>query len=197
MPVSHNWKGEEVLARIRKNVERSIATSAIILQTETKLQLNKGASPPSSSPGSPPHRLTGALGQSIQTDLRGIREKNPRVRVGPSLFIVPYARIQELGGTIVPRKGKALAVPIGAEGRKAARDAGGSLRSLDLIFIKRKGGQAPLLAKSIRGGKGIKPLFILVRSVTLPARPYLKPAAQLARPKIRKQFTSEKLLAEV
>lgn len=196
MTVSHHWKGEEVLTRIRKNVERSIATSAIILQIETKNQLNKGASPPSSAPGSPPHKLTGALGQSIQTDLRGIREKNPRVRVGPSLFRVPYARIQELGGTIVPRKGRALAVPIGAEGRKAARDAGGSIRSLNLIYIKRKGGQAPLLAKSI-GGNAIKPLFILLKSVTLPARPYLKPAAQLARPQIRKQFTPAKLLAEV
>ena len=195
MAVSHDWKGEEVLARIRKNVMRGIATSAIILQTETKNQLNKGASPPSSAPGSPPHKLTGALGQSIQVDLRGIREKNPRIRVGPSLLRVPYARIQELGGTIIAKKGRALAVPIGAEGRKAARDAGGSLRSLDLIFIKRKGGQAPLLAK--KAGKGIKPLFILVKSVTLPARPYLKPAAQLARPQIRKQFTSDKLLAEV
>lgn len=194
MTVSHNWKGEEVLARIRKNVRRSIAASAIILQTETKNQLNKGASPPSSAPGSPPHKLTGALGQSIQTDLRGIREKNPRVRVGPSLFRVPYARIQELGGTIIPKKGRALAVPIGAAGRKAARDAGGSLRSLNLIFIPRKG-QAPLLAKKV--GKRIKPLFILLKSVTLPARPYLKPAAQLARPQIRKQFTSDKLLAEV
>ena len=173
MGASHNWKGEEVLARIRKNVERSIATSAIILQTETKNQLNKGASPPPSAPGSPPHKLTGQLGQSIQTDLRGIREKNPRVRVGPTLLRVPYARIQELGGTISHPGGTPYWVS----------DEGAHFIS------KAKAHQ--LLAK------GIEVKLTKPHTITLPARPYLKPAAQLARPQILKQFTSKKLLAEV
>ncbi len=193
--IRHEWKGEELLDRIRKNVQRSLAASAVILHTEIKNQLNKGSSPPPSAPGSPPHKLTGALGQSIQVDLRGVREKTPRARVGPNLFRVPYARIQELGGTIVPKKGKYLAVPLGEEGRKASQSAGAAgLRSLNLVFIPRRG-KLPLLARKI--GKRIKPLFVLVRSVTLPARPYLKPSAQLARPAIRKQFTSKKLLAGV
>ena len=55
-------------------------------------------------------------------------------------------------------------------------------------------GKPPLLVRKV--GKEILPLFVLLKSVTLPARPYFKPAVRLARPKILREFTARKLLQE-
>lgn len=198
MAVTHKWKGEEFLAQMRKNVEKAVAQSAFTMVDEVKNQLNKHKSPPSSSVGSPPGNLTGTLSRSIQTDLSGLKRKNPRARIGPDMRLAPYARIQELGGPIFPKKGKYLPIPIGAAGRKARRSvSGGSLRQLDLTFIRPKGGGNPLLVKPILGGKAMQILFVLVKRVDIPKRPYLKPAAQLARPKIRRIFAAKNIVAEV
>ena len=54
------------------------------------------------------------------------------------------------------------------------------------MFIKRNG-RAPLLA---RGGKrgSVEPLFVLLRSVTLQARPWAMPALNRAKPRMGKAF---------
>lgn len=99
---------QEVEAKLLKNIRDAIARSGVIMQTEIKLQLNKGAGPPASSAGSPPHKRTGQLGQNVQIDLSNIHALQPSVRVGVNLDTVPYARIHELGGEIVPKAKKAL-----------------------------------------------------------------------------------------
>lgn len=93
---------------------------------------------------------------------------------------VPYARLQEYGGTVLPVKGKFLAIPvgpalnsIGLAKYRSARDAPG------LVYVQSLKGQ-PLLVKLVKGSKGEAPRvevwYVLRQSVTLPARRYLRDA---------------------
>ncbi len=93
---------------------------------------------------------------------------------------VPYARIHEYGGTIVPVRGEYLAIPVGPAlnsiGRaryESARQAPGltflTSRKGNLLLVKTKPGK--------EGGEpGIEVWYVLRRSVTLPARRYLRDA---------------------
>lgn len=95
-----------------------------------------------------------------------------------------YAAIQELGGDIKPDKAKALTVPIhpDAKGKKASDFN-------DLTLIKRKNGP-PLLVRIT--GKGKKQrmdiMFVLLTKVTIPSRPYLRPAVYENKSTILKVF---------
>lgn len=109
MPARFRSNRAALEARFYRASQEAVARSAFALQAEIKRQLNKGASPPASRPGTPPHRLTGQLGQSIATDLRGLNRRNPSARVGTSTVKVPYARVHEYGHPgITPKKGKYL-----------------------------------------------------------------------------------------
>lgn len=184
MTVRHRWKGDELRRNIVADLKSALLQSGIIMQQEIKLQLNKGGPGPPSPPGQPPHKQTGQLGQSIQIDSSDIDDLT--VRVGPDIRRVPYARIQEFGGRIVPRVAKLLAVPVNARARKLTRGRR-SVRDIpNLKFIARRG-KPPLLA-FIENGR-MKPMFVLLQSVTLPERPYIRPAVKLARPRIMKLLT--------
>lgn len=192
MSAEHDWRGNGLVSRIREKARQLNARGSIIIQDEIKRQLSLRASPPSSPAGEPPALRTGTLRRAVQIDLTGLTEPNPSVDVGPDLRVAPYARIQELGGTIRPRRAKALAVPIGQEGRRAARESLRSLRSLNLTLVLRRGRPPLLVRKGPRGS--FKPLFVLLNKVTLPARPYMRPASQLARPRILGMYRREGLL---
>ena len=180
--VTHKWKGGEIFAQIESNARDSVRRAAFILQTEIKLQLSRSTSP--SSPGQPPGAVSGALRRSVQTDLSELRSKL-LARVGPGMV---YSAIQEFGGTIKPVKAKALAVPIGKKGREVVIPPGG-LRSLNLTFVKRKSGKPPVLLD--QDGDVV---FVLLSSVTLPPRPYVRPALKKVRRRILRLFTSAVLL---
>lgn len=177
---------ETIIANARDSVRRA----AIIVQREITKIFPQGGSRQPSPAGSPPNVQTGNLRQSIQVDLSELETDplRPRALVGPDSRLAPYARIQEFGGEI-RAKGGALTVPIGVEGRRAATEAAGrGVRSLDLVFIKRKGGKNPLLARKRADGT-IIPLFVLAKSVTLPPRPYIGPALVNARRRVLAQFS--------
>jgi phage gpG-like protein len=84
----------------------------------------------------------------------------------------PYARIQEFGGTITPKKGKFLAIPL-----PAALDSNGlplrsSPRDWPNAFCRRsKAGNLLIFQKR---GTMIIPLYVLKSSVTIPPRLGLK-----------------------
>lgn len=121
MPATLTWKGDEWLRRVlipaaSMAVEDTAKRGAVIVQRS----MRKGAG--ASSPGSPPNRRSGSLARSI-------------VGVGPRSTGKPLtgavgtnhiaARINEFGGTIRPKKQKALCFPINAAGERFARTRGG------------------------------------------------------------------------
>lgn len=99
---------------------------------------------------------------------------------------VIYARIHELGGTIVPRHTKYLAIPVSPEAKRVAspRDMPG------LVFVQSRRGQ-PLLVDGALGKSrskyklgALKVHFVLRRQVVIPPRPYLRPAADKIYPQL-------------
>lgn len=96
-----------------------------------------------------------------------------------------YARIQELGGTILPKNGKYLAIPISREAKQVA-----SPRDMpNLVFVQSVKGQPMLVSEQLgKGRKGklgkVVVHWLLRLSVTLPARPYLRPAADEVYPQL-------------
>jgi hypothetical protein len=130
--------------------------------------------------------ITGNLRRSLSS--RVIRGGNIVAAIGvikgPAM---KYAAIHEFGGTIKPVKGQYLAIPL-----RAAKSGGGrprfpggpreaALKYPDTFVLKRPG-KNPLICATLRvkgkgknAGKvkGILPLFVLVKSVTMPARHWL------------------------
>jgi len=133
---------------------------------------------------------TGALRKSIDFSVE--RESGQITgRIGPrSDTVQKYAAMMEFGGTILPKKGRMLAVPLPAaltpsgviQGKYNVAD----LHELPLCLIKRKDGSRAYLAdvRDLRAGIKITPLFVLVPSVTIAGRHYMQHAADWLRPKI-------------
>lgn len=153
-------------------VRDGLRSAAIALQSETQ-RLLSGSSP--SAAGSPPGNQTGTLQRSI-----GIGDVDQdTIAVGSNL---PYAPVHENGAVITG----SMTVPLTPEA-KLMRRRNATLRSLDLTFIKRKGGRPPLLAR-INGGRA-EFLFVLKRAITLPPRPFLGPAVRASDGKMQDAFT--------
>lgn len=83
---------------------------------------------------------------------------------------VRYARIHELGGTIRPKRAKNLAIPTDAAKTGAGVSRVPSPRDMALSWAPTNNGPGMLVDESGT------PMFILRKSVTIPARPYLRPA---------------------
>ena len=93
-------------------------------------------------------RLRSSVAARVETASDAVAELH--LRAGGGTGNVRYARIHEYGGTILPIRGKGLAIPVG--------------RSLTAAGVSRG-----------EGGE-----FRLVRSVTLPARHYMRDTLRLA-----------------
>lgn len=198
---------QKILQRVKDGVFFAIQKSAFELQANVQKSLNQGASNfggAPSSPGSPPHNRTGALMRSIQAIDLTVDPIRPSYRVGTNL---EYARIQEYGGPIRPKPGhKYLAIPVGDEGRRAARAANGDLRKLRLQVQRTKSGKLLLVQtigpgeKAFKGGTKsrygeTRILFVLKKFVILPARPYMRPAYNAAQPMIRENIAKATMKA--
>lgn len=107
-------------------------------------------------------QLAGSIFHEVNKDDKSVR----------TIANTEYAAIQEYGGEISAKGGKALAVPIHADAEgKRPRDFS------DLVMIKRKTGP-PLLVRIKSKGKNQRfdIMFVLVKRVNIPAQPYLGPA---------------------
>jgi hypothetical protein len=100
-----------------------------------------------------------------------------------------YARIQEEGGTILPRTRKSLAVPLpfakvapGKWPRHFPQEGPQALH-----FIPRKG-RAPLLAQVKKNAKGetvsVKPIFVLLKRVTVKPQRYIAATSARIAPEV-------------
>ncbi|HOP33234.1 MAG TPA: phage virion morphogenesis protein [Candidatus Hydrothermia bacterium] len=112
---------------------------------------------------------TGRLMSSISH-----KAEETKVTVGTNVI---YGRIQQLGGTIKPKKATKLWVPAGWNTRKLMRKYGGSpssvvkaMKQAGYKIWKASSGKAMLYAE--RKGKP-QVLFVLKDEVTIPARRYL------------------------
>lgn len=103
------WRGKEFTDVVRKNTERLLRRSAVVLQREMKTTLSHpghgihhpGASYRSSAEGDPPTVQTGHLRRSIQIDLGTARfhSRNPHIAVGTRVdygFFLEYGTIHML-----------------------------------------------------------------------------------------------------
>ncbi|RUM88398.1 MAG: hypothetical protein DSZ24_03780 [Thermodesulfatator sp.] len=93
---------------------------------------------------------------------------------------VPYARIQQLGGRVKPKKAKKLAIPAGWHTRRLMRRYGETPEKC-LEGLRRAGWRiwftdGAIMGQPPRKRGRAKPvvLFIRKKSVTIPARPFLK-----------------------
>jgi phage gpG-like protein len=205
MAIRRTKAWNEAMAVLTKNVQDAVIAAGVITQREIKAELNKGKSnrgATPSAPGSPPHRDTGSLGYKLNVDNSNARSTvRPFVRVGSNL---PYARIHEFGGVITAKKGY-LPIPLNQVARDMQRRAGGSLRNVgglstirskkgNLLLGRFKRGKGKAYGKG-RADNGFEPLFVLKKSVRMPARPYMRPAFRRAKPKILNLFRARGLLA--
>ena len=99
---------------------------------------------------------SGRLRRSI-----GFRLTDDGVEIGA--FVVPYARIHEFGGRITPKARKFLTIP------QERAFVGRSALNFDLSF-GRLDGKPYLFTQEGRAA------YRLVRQVTIPERPYMRPA---------------------
>ena len=103
-----------------------------------------------------------------------------RVTIGSNKV---YARIQDMGGTITPKRGRYLTIPLGGTRGSIRGHSGG-------FFIKSKRGNLLYVKKA---GSGIKPLFVLKRQVTLKGKPYLTRAFEIMKRGRAEQITGEEI----
>jgi len=81
----------------------------------------------------------------------------------------PYAAIQHFGGTITPKSKQYLTIPIGLS-RQEQRQ-GKRAKDFSDTFIARSGAGNLIIFQNVE--TGIKPLFLLRKSVTIPPRPFM------------------------
>lgn len=150
------WDDAKVRRTVRAELDSQLDREAVRLQNAIKGNIRG-------------RTRSGFLRNSIVIEGTG----TPRRVIGTNTV---YSPIQEFGGTIRPKKGKYLAVPIGdnVTPRGVARRTTEQAGKLDLIVRK---GKAPLLVKRT-GGKNarFRLMFVLLRKSTIPARPYMRPA---------------------
>ena len=93
--------------------------------------------------------------------------------------IMAIAHAHEYGATIRPKKGKYLAIPL----TKEAQAAGSPRAFSDLYFVNAKDGKVLMVRdKKKRGGKTeSEAMYLLVKSVTLPERSFIRAGQQRDR----------------
>jgi phage gpG-like protein len=84
----------------------------------------------------------------------------------------PGAAVHQFGATIVPKRAKALTIPVSKEAKRIGSPGRGRFPR-PLFVVARGAGQTGFLAEGRPDGKGITIHYLLRRSVTIPARPYL------------------------
>lgn len=180
-----DMSGVPVFAQlIRDAASKSLEASALFLKSQVDRTMT-ARRPPAGSP--------------VGTRTASLRRSLYAVRTGQFAFQVTanirYARIHEFGGKIVARGGSLL-VPISDKAERYSRQNGGKAPS-DLVFIKRRG-KAPLLVKPFQRGRGSKRAdagfelwYVLLKSVRIPARPFMRPGLEKNRARAAEVFQQQ------
>lgn len=162
---------QERLAKLAETLPRQIAEVLTVggLQAEAEAKKNATAIL---------HVRSGRLRRSIHTEVTATSDgAQMALRAGGDKEVV-YARIHEVGGTIVPKNGKFLAIPLAPALTGAGVSRYPSPR--DVPGLSFRGNPA----RGVLVDKAGTPWYALVKRVTIPARPYLGPAIDAVTPKI-------------
>lgn len=195
--VTFTWKGAEFVAKATDALNDGLAAAALVMADTAARNFGRDGNP--SKPGGVPGHDTSNLRNRIAY-------AHPD-KLGTPLHAafgtdVKYGRTLEFGG-IIRAKGKALKIPINARGpnrsliKQYQQDPGRRL-----TMIQRKG-KPPVLALiknagrasrrnrtgNYAGGSQIIPLFVLKKSVFIAARPWIRKAANEAKPQAIAMFT--------
>lgn len=165
------------LADLKRAVNNGLTLAAIDAAGHAKRSMGRGGRFRSSAPGTPPNVQRGILRNAIayqpSTELRSAMGVVANVN---------YARIQETGGTITG-KGKHLTVPVNDAAKRFSEKVGSVRLGRFAVIRSRRGALLLVGADKLRyrnKGAGINindaPVFVLKRSIRLPARPFLRPA---------------------
>lgn len=121
----------------------------------------------------------------LKTVCREMEQKKIVVGIvgsGTSSEVMAIAHAHEYGATIRPKEKKYLAIPL----TKEAETAGTPTAFNDLRFVHAKGGNL-LMVRDKKKGKGktkSEAMFLLVKSVTLPERSFIRASFDADRGKI-------------
>ena len=161
---------------VARAVGRALTATALIAEGEAK-----GRAPV----------LSGHLRRSISGIVRqGAQGPEAVVRAGGRVegaADVVYAGVHEYGATITPKRGKYLRIPLGPAKTQAGLDRYPTplrVSGAGLFFVRKsKAGRLLLIHKP----SGV-PWYMLVPSVTIRARPFLRPGAEEAARRLPAQF---------
>jgi len=184
------WNGEAWIDGLKQAANAGLGAAAMVCADTAVRNLSKN-SPPSAPGDFPGHDLS-LLRNSIAWATPDVLYTPLHAAFGTA---VKYGRIHEFGG-VITAKGKALKVPID---RKLARQV--ERAGTKLTLIKRKG-KPPLLVliknegRSARRGSGgnfagghqMTPVYVLKKSVRIPARPWIRRSSTMAQPRAQKAF---------
>jgi hypothetical protein len=168
--------------------ERAVSKASVLLSKETRLQLTgqKGNDTFFGVTGAPAPHLGVRTGQTRSRITPGgivFRHGNTVFSVvgSPDRHVLKH----EEGGTILGRQ--FLRIPLAAAqtpaGAERGEFAGRSLRDVPGVFLRRSKAGNLLAWRSIGGGK-LEALYLLVRSVTLPARGMFKAVRERVTPEV-------------
>jgi len=127
----------------------------------------------------------GGLGRSFKATM--LQSERGSLRSG-ALSDLVYARIQDKGGTITPRRRKALAVPVSPVAKKMRNHgySAGDWPRDKLAMVWPKGKRYGLLVEARRRKTIVH--YVLKKSVKLPATHYIDKAREQVEPKISELF---------
>jgi len=175
------WYDKKLLAIAHDRLVKWLDKSGFRVETAAKRSM-RGKGP--SAQGTPPGIDTGTLRRSVTHQVNPTKLE---CRVGSN---VPHARIQEMGGTITA-KGSKLTIPLNEEAAKMRRNTA-SLNTVGGLKYVKVGGTG-YLVKDTENDDG-EFMFVLKDSVTLPPRPYLRPALDKSRGPILQELARMKVL---
>lgn len=172
LQIKQSWKVEALAMKLDKAVSFGVDGAAEVFTQRVRSSLSRTTLGTPSPVGSPPSRQTGQLYAGITWHRDG---KGARVGV---LKSIPYAAIQEFGGTIQSRSGGFLPIPIHPLAKARARMRRGPRSFPFLHLIRTKSGKLLLVRKVGGRNARFEIYYVLKKRVVIPARPYFYPQAR-------------------
>lgn len=201
--ITANFNGGIVAAKLEQAITRGLQHTGQAVMKDMSDSLGKRANGKPSAPGSPPNNQRGQLQQKFGVATSG--------RVSRVANTAPYARIQELGGTVRAKNAKFLWIPVNAKRSETPTNIVSSMISGQRKGIRNlaqgKGGGSPyqmiprrklgrkngwIVVRKSKSGRSVMNglLYVLLKQVHLPERPYMRPSLRRMEPKLAGIFAA-------